>query len=210
MAAHQALSSLGFSRQDHWSGLPLPSPFPYDTYSNNYSHLWSFHIFHLVRSFPLEMTEPQAKIKSKQEGSCWGYASGMPQSRGSNDVTRIWALFNSHLCIHQYGFILKFSYGNMAFQQHQGYILQGSIWFKSMCSPPAHPENIWLCFSGPDQFTRPPQTNHAGQEKHPTPQTGASTPPKKHGIRIRVGIASWTKIIAVPGIMLVLGRICQL
>ena len=26
MAAHQALLSLGFSRQEHWSGLPSPSP----------------------------------------------------------------------------------------------------------------------------------------------------------------------------------------
>ena len=26
MAAHQALPSLGSSRQEHWSGLPLPSP----------------------------------------------------------------------------------------------------------------------------------------------------------------------------------------
>ena len=26
MAAHQALSSLGFSRQEHWSGLPFPPP----------------------------------------------------------------------------------------------------------------------------------------------------------------------------------------
>ena len=25
-AAHQAPPSLGFSRQDHWSGLPFPSP----------------------------------------------------------------------------------------------------------------------------------------------------------------------------------------
>ena len=25
-AAHQALLSLGFSRQEHWSGLPFPSP----------------------------------------------------------------------------------------------------------------------------------------------------------------------------------------
>ena len=25
-AVHQALPSLGFSRQEHWSGLPLPSP----------------------------------------------------------------------------------------------------------------------------------------------------------------------------------------
>ena len=26
MAAHQASSSLGFSRQEHWSGVPFPSP----------------------------------------------------------------------------------------------------------------------------------------------------------------------------------------
>ena len=26
MAAHQAPPSLGFSRQEHWSGLPVPSP----------------------------------------------------------------------------------------------------------------------------------------------------------------------------------------
>ena len=26
MVAHQAPPSLGFSRQEHWSGLPLPSP----------------------------------------------------------------------------------------------------------------------------------------------------------------------------------------
>ena len=26
MAAHQAPPSLGFSRQEHWSGLPFPSP----------------------------------------------------------------------------------------------------------------------------------------------------------------------------------------
>ena len=26
MAAHQAPPSLGFSRQEHWTGLPFPSP----------------------------------------------------------------------------------------------------------------------------------------------------------------------------------------
>jgi len=26
MAAHEAPPSLGFSRQEHWSGLPFPSP----------------------------------------------------------------------------------------------------------------------------------------------------------------------------------------
>ena len=27
MAAHQAPTSLGLSRQEHWSGLPFPSPY---------------------------------------------------------------------------------------------------------------------------------------------------------------------------------------
>ena len=31
MAAHQAPPSMGFSRQEYWSGLPLPSPSYYIT-----------------------------------------------------------------------------------------------------------------------------------------------------------------------------------
>ena len=43
MAAHQALLSLGFSRQEHWSGLPLPSP-----NSSDFPFLNSLcHLFHL-------------------------------------------------------------------------------------------------------------------------------------------------------------------
>ena len=34
MAAHQAPPSLGFSRQEHWSGLPLPSPSVKYIYTN--------------------------------------------------------------------------------------------------------------------------------------------------------------------------------
>ena len=37
MAAHQALPSLGFSRQDHWSGLPFPSPM-YESEKWKWSH----------------------------------------------------------------------------------------------------------------------------------------------------------------------------
>ena len=33
-AAHQAPQSLGFSRQEHWSGLPFPSPIFYLEYLN--------------------------------------------------------------------------------------------------------------------------------------------------------------------------------
>ena len=32
MAAHQAPLSLGFSRQENWSGVPSPSPFKYVFY----------------------------------------------------------------------------------------------------------------------------------------------------------------------------------
>ena len=52
MAAHQAPPSLGFSRQEHWSGLPFPSPFHYrglecksrksrNTWSNRQIWPWS-------------------------------------------------------------------------------------------------------------------------------------------------------------------------
>ena len=30
-AAHQAPLSMGFSRQEHWSGVPLPSAIPWNT-----------------------------------------------------------------------------------------------------------------------------------------------------------------------------------
>ena len=32
--AHQAPPSMGFSRQEYWSGVPLPSPYFHDSYSN--------------------------------------------------------------------------------------------------------------------------------------------------------------------------------
>ena len=40
MAAHQAPPSLGFSRQDHWSGLPL-----YFYYHSNIYHIFFIHSF---------------------------------------------------------------------------------------------------------------------------------------------------------------------
>ena len=51
MAAHQAPPSLGFSRQEHWSGLPLPSPslFPKEL-NNTYSvrAVWSLLQFSIL------------------------------------------------------------------------------------------------------------------------------------------------------------------
>ena len=41
-AAHQAPLSVGFSRQEHWGGLPLPSPFIYDYWKNHGSDYLTF------------------------------------------------------------------------------------------------------------------------------------------------------------------------
>ena len=38
-AAHQASPSMGFSRQEYWSGVPLPSPKTYETPTNIEQHL---------------------------------------------------------------------------------------------------------------------------------------------------------------------------
>ena len=42
-AAHQAPLSMGFSRQEYWSGMPLPSP----------KALYSKHIIFKILNFPL-------------------------------------------------------------------------------------------------------------------------------------------------------------
>ena len=43
MAAHQAPPSLGFSRQEHWSGLPFPSPMhEREKWKKSLSHVWLF------------------------------------------------------------------------------------------------------------------------------------------------------------------------
>ena len=46
MAAHQAPPSLGFSRQEHWSGLPFPSPMhesgKWKVKVESFSHVWLF------------------------------------------------------------------------------------------------------------------------------------------------------------------------
>jgi len=40
MAAHQAPPSLGFSRQEHWSGLPFPSPYRYGVHIFLLNRYW--------------------------------------------------------------------------------------------------------------------------------------------------------------------------
>ena len=51
MAAHQALPSLGFSRQEKWSGLPLPSPY---IYASIYIYLHAFALLARISSKMLD------------------------------------------------------------------------------------------------------------------------------------------------------------
>ena len=47
-AAHQAPPSMGFSRQEYWSGVPLPSPPPFLDLVIYTSNLTSFYSYHLL------------------------------------------------------------------------------------------------------------------------------------------------------------------
>ena len=55
-APHQTLPSLGFSRQEHWSGLPFPSPmhesekFPILTFIKNQEFQWACYRFYYFHS----------------------------------------------------------------------------------------------------------------------------------------------------------------
>ena len=77
MAAHQAPPSLGFSRQEHWSGLPFPSPM-------HESEKWKW-----SRSVVSNSQQPHA-LQPTRLLSPWdspGKSTGvgaMPSSRGSS------------------------------------------------------------------------------------------------------------------------------
>ena len=69
MAAHQALPSLGFFRQEHWSGLPFPPPM-------HESEKWKWsHSSCPTLSDPMDCSLPGSSVHgiSRQE-----YWSGMP------------------------------------------------------------------------------------------------------------------------------------
>ena len=55
-AAHQAPPSLGFSRQEHWSGLPLPSPESWRTWV--YSAAGPEELAHKLRALTVGCTVP--------------------------------------------------------------------------------------------------------------------------------------------------------
>ena len=66
-AAHQAPPSLGFSRQEHWSGLPLPSPM-HACVQSCFSHVWL-----CAKLWTAALQAPPSMGFSRQE-----YWSGVP------------------------------------------------------------------------------------------------------------------------------------
>ena len=55
MAAHQAPPSLGFSRQEHWSGLPFPSP-------RRESEKWKWSCSVMILSDPMDCSLPGSSV----------------------------------------------------------------------------------------------------------------------------------------------------
>ena len=49
-AAFQTPPSMGFSRQEYWSGVPLPSPELILTYSNNINHFYTMYLYSIYLS----------------------------------------------------------------------------------------------------------------------------------------------------------------
>ena len=69
MAAHEAPLSLGFSRQEHWNGLPFPSPIDEsEKWKWKWSHVWLF-----VTPWTAAHQAPLPMGFSRQE-----YWSGLP------------------------------------------------------------------------------------------------------------------------------------
>ena len=102
-AAHQASLSLGFCRQEHWSGLPFPSPM-------NESEKWKWsHLVVSDSSDPMDCSLPGSSVHgfSRQE-----YWSGVPLPspsypveatnitlRGSSFSSMIWYLYHTWYAI---------------------------------------------------------------------------------------------------------------
>ena len=61
-AAHQAPPSMGFSRQEYWSGVPLPSPRK-NIPQHNKSHIWQTHSKHYPQWWKIESIS--SKIRDK-------------------------------------------------------------------------------------------------------------------------------------------------
>ena len=81
--AHQAPPSLGFSRQEHWSGLPFPSPM----YESE-KWKWSRSVFDLVTPWTAAYQAPLSMGFSRQE-----YWSGVPLPTWENNFTSLGLCF---------------------------------------------------------------------------------------------------------------------
>ena len=100
MAAHQAPPSLGFSRQEHWSGVPFPSPM-HESEKSKWSH--SVSVWRFVTPWTTAYQAPPSMGFSRQE--YWSglhcllqeviygvriQDSGNPWGEGGNTIGRIW------------------------------------------------------------------------------------------------------------------------
>ena len=85
MAAHQAPPSLGFSRQEHWSGLPFPSPM-----LESEKWKWSRSVC-LTLSDPMDCTLPGSSIHGIFQASVleWVAISFSRESSRPRDETQV-------------------------------------------------------------------------------------------------------------------------
>ena len=79
MAAHEAPQSLGFSRQEHWSGLPFPSPM-------HESEKWRWSCWVLATPWTAAHQVPPSMGLSRQE--CWSWVPLPSPERAVNTLLK--------------------------------------------------------------------------------------------------------------------------
>ena len=99
-AAHQAPPSLGFSRQEHWSGLPFPSPM-------RESEKWKWSIYYLNKYFDCShLKSPQTCYWTGGDTSKWRWLSLLEEGKLWLDplAEKVFLVVHEHLSL---GFCLK-------------------------------------------------------------------------------------------------------
>ena len=79
-AAYQASPSVGFSRQEYWSGLPLPSPFPVSRtlqFLSDVFWCWSLHPLYQVFVGP-HQSGSLCSLVLENSVNCWCIVSSSP------------------------------------------------------------------------------------------------------------------------------------
>ena len=86
-AAHQAPWSMGFSRQEYWSGVPLPSPRGCYTFKTKWGHSWTKQLLKILTSHDpsliiqtsslgeLYMTSSSSTSSTSQFFQCSGFST---------------------------------------------------------------------------------------------------------------------------------------